>query len=95
MDHVPESVRRKLEAWGVLDFTALFRRALGLHMVFSEPPPVECLSIDFLRRYHRYVDQWFELKMMQKPVRRCNQTEFTYELYASGEYTQMLDRLEA
>ena len=92
IEDVPERVRTKLESWGVLDFKSLFRRALGLHMVFSEPPPVECLSLDFLRRYHRYVDGWFELKMTQMLSTPCSGDEFTYELYASGEYTQMLEQ---
>jgi hypothetical protein len=91
IEKVPLKVRRKLETWGVVDFTALFRRALGLHMVFAEPPPVECLSGDFLRRYHRYIDQWFELRMLQNHSRRCNNEEFTFDLFASGEYTQMLE----
>jgi hypothetical protein len=92
LDHVPERVRTKLETWGVLDFKALFRRALGLHMVFSEPPPIGCLSVEFLRRYHRYVDQCFELRMTQRPAPPCSGDEFTYDLYASGEYTQMLEQ---
>ncbi|HXE10737.1 MAG TPA: hypothetical protein VN633_01360 [Bryobacteraceae bacterium] len=89
---VPPAVRRKLETWGVLDFTALFRRALGVHIVFSEPPPLECLNPDFLRRYHRYIDQWFDQSIQQRPVPHCNDDEFTYDLYASGEYTQMLEQ---
>jgi hypothetical protein len=92
VEHVPDSVRRKLETWGVVDFTALFRRAIGLHMVFAEPPPVECLSNEFLRRYHHYMDQWFELRMAQSRGRRCEEHEFTYDLYASGEYAQMLEQ---
>ena len=92
VERVPGHVRSKLETWGVVDFTALFRRALGLHMVFAEPPPVECLTGDFLRRYHRYIDQWFELRMNQKQVRRCTTEEFTFDLFASGEYAQMLEK---
>ena len=89
---VPPAVRRKLETWGVLDFPALFRRALGVHIVFSEPPPLECLNPDFLRRYHRYIDQWFDLSIQQRAIVRCNDDEFTYDLYASGEYAQMLEQ---
>jgi hypothetical protein len=92
VEHVPPSVKQKLEAWGVVDFTALFRRAIGLHLVFSEPPPAPCLNSDFLRGYHRYMDQWFELRMMQSAAPRCTEQEFTYELYASGEYAQMLEQ---
>lgn len=89
---VPAHVRKKLETWGVVDFTALFRRAIGLHMVFAEPPPVECLGGDFLRRYHRYIDQWFEMRMLQMPARCCTEPEFTFDLFASGEYAQMLEQ---
>lgn len=92
IEKVPAKVRRKLETWGVVDFTALFRRALGLHMVFEEPPPLECLSGEFLRRYHRYIDQWFELRMMQNQSLRCSNEEFTFDLFASGEYAQMLEQ---
>ena len=35
VQHIPAHVRLKLEGWGVLDFCALFRRAIGLHAVFS------------------------------------------------------------
>jgi hypothetical protein len=92
VDRVPANVKKKLEAWGVVDFTALFRRAIGLHMVFTEPPPMDCLSPDFLRRYHRYMDQWFELRMLQNPGARCTDDNFEYDLYASGEYAQMLEQ---
>jgi hypothetical protein len=92
IEEAPPAVKRKLEAWGVVDFTALFRRALGLHMVFSEPPPVDCLKPDFLRRYHRFMDQWFELRMSQSQGQPCPEDRFTYDLYASGEYAQMLEQ---
>ena len=92
VEQVPVAVKQKLEAWGVVDFMALFRRAIGLHLVFSEPPSASCLNPEFLRRYHRYMDQWFELRMMQNQAPRCSGQEFTYELYASGEYAQMLEQ---
>lgn len=92
VEQVPASVKQKLEAWGVVDFMALFRRAIGLHLVFTEPPAASCLNPEFLRRYHRYMDQWFELRMMQSQGPRCSDQEFTYDLYASGEYAQMLEQ---
>ena len=92
VEPVPVAVTPKLEAWGVVDFMALFRRAIGLHLVFSEPPSASCLNPEFLRRYHRYMDQWFELRMMQNQAPRCSGQEFTYELYAAGEYAQMLEQ---
>ena len=38
VEQAPNPVQQKLEAWGVLDYRALFRRAIGLHSVFSEVP---------------------------------------------------------
>ncbi len=41
VQQIPDAVRTKLESWGVLDFSALFRRSIGLHAVFAEFPTVE------------------------------------------------------
>jgi hypothetical protein len=90
--HVPPHVRTKLEGWGVLDFCSLFRRSFGLHAVFVELPPAEAFSGDFLRRYHRYLDQWFEQRLKDTAFDRPEPHEFTFELYASGEYTLMLEQ---
>ena len=92
VQHVPDHVRTKLEGWGVLDFCALFRRSIGLHVVFTELPPAEGLAADFLRRYHRHLDQWYELRLRDNLFDRPEATEFTFDLYASGEYTLMLEQ---
>ncbi len=87
----PPHVRVKLEAWGVLDFTALFRRACGLHSVFQELPSPEILSAEFLRRYHRQLDQWFENRLKECIFDNPEPDQFLFELYASGEYAMMLE----
>jgi hypothetical protein len=92
VNHVPQHVRAKLEGWGVLDFCSLFRRALGLHSVFQEIPPVEHFSRDFLRRYHRYLDQWYEQRLLIAGYDRPQPHEFVFDLYASGEYTLILEK---
>ena len=92
VQHVPDHVRTKLELWGVLDFAALFRRSIGLHVVFSELPPAESFTPDFLRRYHRHLDQWYEQRLKEAMFDRPEATEFTFDLYASGEYTLMLEQ---
>lgn len=92
VQHVPAHVRTKLEGWGVLDFSALFRRSVGLHVVLSELPPAEAFSPDFLRRYHRHLDQWYELRLRDTIFDRPEPEEFTFDLYASGEYTLMLEQ---
>lgn len=92
VQHIPAHVRLKLEGWGVLDFCALFRRAIGLHAVFSDIPKAEDFSPEFLRRYHRYLDQWYEQRLRDWVFERPKPDEFTFELYASGEYAMMLEQ---
>jgi len=92
VQHVPAHVRAKLEGWGVLDFCALFRRSIGMHGVFQDLPPVENFAPDFLRRYHRHLDQWFEQRLRDSAFERPLPEEFTFDLYASGEYTLMLEQ---
>ena len=92
VQHVPPHVRLKLEGWGVLDFCALFRRSIGLHAVFHNIPTPEDLAPDFLRRYHRYLDQWYEQKLKDWVFDRPRQDEYTFDLYASGEYALMLEQ---
>ena len=92
IQHVPAQVRAKLEGWGVLDFCALFRRSFGLHSVFQDLPAAEFFSPDFLRRYHRYLDQWYEQRLRDRVFDRPEAGAFTFELYASGEYSSMLEK---
>jgi hypothetical protein len=90
--HVPAHIRAKLEGWGVLDFCSLFRRSFGLHGVFMEMPLAEAFSGDFLRRYHRHLDQWYEQRLRDTAFDRVDPNEFIFDLYASGEYTLMLEQ---
>lgn len=93
VQHIPGHVRAKLEGWGVLDFCALFRRSLGLHTVFSgDLPAAQAFSADFLRRYHRHLDLWYEQWLKDTAFDRAEPNEFTFDLYASGEYTMMLEQ---
>jgi hypothetical protein len=89
---VPQHVKAKLEAWGVADFCALFRRSIGLHAIFRDFPGPDNFSADFLRRYHRHLDQWFEMRMRETVFERVEAHEFVFDLYASGEYTTMLEQ---
>jgi hypothetical protein len=92
VQHVPANVRAKLEGWGVLDFCALFRRSIGLHTVFQEFPAAETLAPTFLRRYHRQLDHWYEQRLKDSGWERPRPEEFTFELYASGEFMLMLEQ---
>jgi hypothetical protein len=87
----PENVRQKLISWGVLDYSSIFSRAIGLNAVFSEPPAANLLSEEFLRAYHRYADHLFRGFMESQPHKSLQHLNFHFDLYASGEYSKMLE----
>lgn len=92
VQQIPDSVRTKLESWGVLDFSALFRRSVGLHAIFAEFPTVDRFAPEFLRRYHRHLDQWFEQRMRDTASERPHPGQFVFDLFASGEYAMLLEK---
>lgn len=87
----PENVKQKLSAWGVADYVAIFSRSIGLNAVFGEPPSLAGLSVSFLRGYHRYADHLFRCYMESQPHLSLATENFQFELYASGEYSKMLE----
>jgi hypothetical protein len=92
VDHPPLNVREKLTRWGVADYRAIFMRALGLNAVFEEVPPREVLADHFIRFYYRYADQLFRARLTSELLRPAPPENFHYELYASGEYSRLLER---
>lgn len=87
----PDSVKEKLGKWGVADYSAIFSRAIGIHALFLDPPAVTLLSEEFLRNYHRYADSLFRCYMESEPHRILTSAQFPFELYASGEYSRLLE----
>jgi hypothetical protein len=87
----PENVRQKLVRWGVSDYVSIFARAMGLNAMFSSPPTLENSAEEFLRNYHRYADALFRCYMESQPHREIGAQNFAFELYASGEYSRMLE----
>lgn len=87
----PEGVRQKLLAWGVADYTFIFSRAIGINAVFAEPPDISLLSEEFLEGYHRYADHLFHCFMELQPQPALQSLNFHFDLYASGEYSQLLE----
>ncbi len=87
----PENVREKLIRWGVTDYAAIFRRAIGLNAVFSEPPTFHIVSPEFLQNYHRYSDQLFHGYIDSLPHAQISSEHFRFELFASGEYSKLLE----
>jgi len=87
----PQSVKDKLTRWGVADYGAIFSRAIGINAVFHDPPACAALSEEFLRGYHRYADSLFRCFMEGEKHRSLVAEEFPFELYASGEYSRLLE----
>jgi hypothetical protein len=64
---------------------------VGLNAVFAQPPALEGLSEEFLRNYHRYTDRMYQCYMESQPHLIVKAANFRFELYASGEYSRMLE----
>ncbi len=88
----PVAVQEKLREWGVTDYRSIFGRALGLNALFSEMPERGVLSDEFVRNYYRYADQLFACQQNQVRHANLSQLGFEFEIYASGEYTRMLEK---
>lgn len=91
VENPPVEVLDKLRAWGVHEHKAIFSRALGLHALFATLPERECLTADFVRYYHRFADYMFACRQELFQFERLRPEEFQFELYASGEYSKMLE----
>ena len=87
----PAPVKSKLDKWGVSDYRSIFSRALGLSAIFAEAPTKENLTEDFIRNYYRFADQLF-LCAQAGAHPDIHSSEFEFELFASGEYSRMLER---
>jgi len=87
----PQAVREKLVRWGVSDFSSVFSRAVGLNAVFSQPPTLESLAEEFLRNYHSYADLMYRCYMESQPHLIVTAANFRFDLYASGEYSRLLE----
>jgi hypothetical protein len=88
----PLPVREKLRAWGVGDYRAIFSRAIGLNAIFADAPDRALLTDDFIRNYHQFADHMFACKQSQNRFLSVKSTQFDFELFASGEYSRMLER---
>lgn len=87
----PQAVEEKLVRWGVAGYSSVFSRAVGLNAVFAQPPALESLSEEFLRNYHRYADLMYRCYMASQPHLIVTAANFRFDLYASGEYSRMLE----
>jgi hypothetical protein len=87
----PAEVKEKLTRWGVSDYISIFCRAIGLNTLFTAPPAFEDLAEEFLRNYHRYADSLYQCYIDLEPYPVLDAQRFHFALYASGEYSRMLE----
>lgn len=88
----PDNIREKLKAWGVADYKAIFSRAIGLNSVFADVPERDLLNLDFIRNYYRFADHMFACNQQLAAFTEIRCRNFQFDLFASGEYTRMLER---
>jgi hypothetical protein len=88
----PRNIKEKLKNWGVADYKSIFSRALGLNAVFNEAPQRHLLTDEFIRHYYRYADQLFASRQLLWSFGEVKAGQFEFDLYASGEYSRMLER---
>ena len=92
VEHTPARVVGKLKQWGVSDYKAIFQRSIGLNCVFHEVPEREQLAADFIRHYYRFADHMYLCRQHSTVAPDLPPAEFDFELFASGEYTRMLEK---
>ena len=92
VNHTPPTVQAKLRKWGVADFKSIFMRAIGLNAILAAVPDRGILADDFVRNYYRYADSIFLCRQSQAPFTDIANMNFEFEIYASGEYSRMLER---
>lgn len=92
IDNTPPIVKDKLTRWGVVDYKAIFSRAIALNILFAEAPTRDLLGSEFVRHYYRFADQVYQChrSIVQPPA--VSNLEFEFDLFASGEYSRMLER---
>ncbi len=87
----PEGVKEKMVRWGVADYVSIFSRSIGINSLFAEPPVFAALTGNFLRNYHRYGDSLYRCYMDSQAHEQLGPENFQFALYASGEYSRMLE----
>jgi hypothetical protein len=92
VEETPANVVTKLKSWRVDDYKAIFMRAIGLNSLFAEAPERNHLADEFIRHYYRYADHMYFCRQQATVFPRAAAAAFEFELYASGEYTRMLER---
>ncbi len=87
----PAEVAAKLRSWGVVEYARIFSRSIGIYSQFRDPPSREMLQASYLLHYYQFADYAFTCwsDMREHPI--LAQEQFPFTLYASGEYTKILE----
>jgi hypothetical protein len=92
VNHTPVPVQAKLKRWQVADYKSIFMRALGMNTLLAAAPERHSLADEFVRNYYRYADQMFLCRQNQVTFTGIEDLGFEFEIFASGEYSKMLER---
>lgn len=92
VEDTPAAVEQKLRRWGVHEYKRIFSRGLGLHAIFERLPEQDLLCEDFIRYYYRFADELFAWRQRLFPFTRIRAADAEFELYASAEYSKLLER---
>ena len=92
VNHTPSAVQAKLRRWQVADYRSIFTRAIAMNTLLATAPERHSLSEEFVRNYYRYADQMFTTRQNQETFASLEDLGFEFEIFASGEYSKMLER---
>jgi len=92
VEQTPPDVKEKLKLWGVQDYKSIFSRAIGLNSVFGVAPSRDNVSDEFIRSYHYYSDELYAAWRSLEDYTPIMPAIFSFELFASAEYSRMLEK---
>ena len=92
ISRTPGEVGAKLQRWGVHDYAKIFSRSIGIYAQFQEPPDAWIFQSDYLAVYYRFADYAYACWRDGAPFSKLPAGEFTFSLFASGEYSKFLER---
>jgi hypothetical protein len=91
VENPPDSISGKLQTWGVTDQRSVFTRALGITSALEDAPTADTFTPLFLTRYHRFLDYFYVCYQNLEAFTELSPVNFGVEMYASAEYSQMLE----
>ena len=86
----PESVKLKLESWGVTDRKGVFSRAIGIHSLFQAAATGQFAVADFPEKLPSLRRLRVHLLSALITFSGAGSSTFHFELYASEEYARLL-----